>query len=303
MVTNFNEVQLMKRLLTILLAALLSLSGCTDLITYHPETSRSDDPEKAPSTNISTEISETTVEETEEETTEEIITTEEAKMSITLKIGSYNIKHGADAGLDLTKIGDVIKAQNLDIVGMQEIDYKTKRANYIDQPAKLAEAAGMPYYVFIPAIDYQGGKYGTLILSKYPIVSSEVIKLESWDKEGRALGHAVIDVNGQQLDFFNTHLSYEDKALRKLQFAQVAAKTKGCENFILTGDFNTADFKEFDCLEANLINHTGRNYPTFDSGSSIDNIVYTNSFTETSSGTVTKSFSDHYMLWAEFTWN
>ena len=40
----------------------------------------------------------------------------------------------------------------------------------------------------------QGGQYGTLILSKYPIVSSEVIPLESWDKEARSLGHAVIDL-------------------------------------------------------------------------------------------------------------
>ncbi len=299
-----NEVQLMKRLLAILLAALLSLSGCTDVTMDHPETSRVDnDTEKAPSTDIGTEAPDTAVEETEEETTEEIITTEEVKMSTTLRIGSYNIKHGADAGLDLTKIGDVIKAQNLDIVGLQEIDYKTTRANKVDQPAKLAEASGLPYYVFIPAINYQGGKYGTLILSKYPIVSSEVILLTSWDKEGRALGHAVIDVNGRQLDFFNTHLSYEDTALRKIQFEEAAQKINPCEHFILTGDFNTANFKEFEVISAKLINNSKRNYPTFDSGSAIDNIVYTESFAETASGTVTKSFSDHYMLWAEFTWN
>ncbi len=292
----------MKRSLTLLLIiSILILSGCTDLIVYHPDTSRVDDPEKAPSTEL--EISETTAEETKEETTEEVITTEEPKMPITLRIGSYNIKHGADAGLDLTKIGAVIKAQDLDIVGLQEIDYKTRRANGVDQPAELAKAADMPYYAFIPAIDYQGGKYGTLILSKYPIVSSEVIPLTSWDKEGRALGHAVIDIDGRQLDFFNTHLSYEDKSLRQLQFFEVAEKTDLASDYILTGDFNTADFSEFMTIGGSLINRTGRNYPTFDSGSAIDNIVFSKAFTENASGTVTKSYSDHYMLWAEFTWN
>jgi endonuclease/exonuclease/phosphatase family metal-dependent hydrolase len=247
----------------------------------------------------------TTAEITEAATTEEITTaapeTTKEEVKMTLRIGSYNIKHAADAGLNLKLVAKVITDANLDIVGIQEVDLRTKRSNGIDQPRMLAEYADMPYYVFVRGIDYQGGQYGTLILSKYPIISSEVIPLESWDKEGRALGHAVIDVNGFQFDFFNTHLSYEDTTLRKEQFFQVSEKTDACKNFILTGDFNTADFTEFTILGANLINKVGRWYPTFPGGNSaIDNIVYTDAFKEIASGTVTKSFSDHYMLWAEF---
>lgn len=269
--------------------------------------------------DISTEIPITEPEITEESTAEETtqaattaeITTEapettkeETQMPATLKIGSYNIKHAADAKLNLKTIAKVITDANLDIVGLQEIDYFTTRSNKIDQPKKLSELTGMPYYVFVRAIDYQGGQYGTLILSKYPIVSSEVIPLESWDKEARALGHAVIDVDGTQIDFFNTHLSFEDKSLRGLQFLEVSEKTDLCENFILTGDFNTADFSEFTILGANLINDQFRFYPTFPGGNSaIDNIVYTDSFKEIASGTVTQSYSDHYMLWAEFELN
>lgn len=242
----------------------------------------------------------TEAEETTEEITEAPETTEE-EVKMTLRIGTYNIKHGAEANLDLKTIAKVITDANLDIVGVQEVDYRTKRSNGIDQPRMLADAAGMPYYVFVRGIDYQGGQYGTLILSKYPIISSEVIPLESWDKEGRALGHAVIDVNGFQFDFFNTHLSYEDTTLRKEQFFQVSEKTDLCKNFILTGDFNTADFTEFTILGANLINHAARWYPTFPGGNSaIDNIVYTDCFKEIASGTVTQSYSDHYMVWAEF---
>ena len=249
-------------------------------------------------------------ETTEEATTEEQTTAapetteEEIKMPKTIKIGSYNIKHAADAKLNLKTIAKVITDNDLDIVGIQEVDLRTRRSNGIDQPRMLAEATDMPYYVFVRGIDYQGGQYGTLILSKYPIISSEVIPLESWDKEGRALGHAVIDLGGKQFDFFNTHLSYEDKTLRGLQFAEVAEKTKACENFILTGDFNTADFTEFTVVGGNLINNTARWYPTFPGGNSaIDNIVYTDCFKEIASGTVTQSYSDHYMLWAEFELN
>ena len=242
----------------------------------------------------------TEAKETTEEITEAPETTEE-EVKMTLKIGSYNIKHAAEAGLNINTIAKVITDAGLDIVGVQEVDFRTKRSNGIDQPRMLAEAAGMPYYVFVRAIDYQGGQYGTLILSKYPIISSEVIPLESWDKEGRALGHAVIDVNGFQFDFFNTHLSYEDRTLRKEQFFQVSEKTDLCKNFILTGDFNTADFTEFTILGANLLNRAARWYPTFPGGNSaIDNIIYTDCFKELASGTVTQSYSDHYMVWAEF---
>jgi endonuclease/exonuclease/phosphatase family metal-dependent hydrolase len=262
-------------------------------------------PAETTSPEVEIDETEATVEITEEATTEEATTaapeTTEEETKMTLRIGSYNIKHAADAKLNLSTIAKVITEANLDIVGLQEVDLRTTRVNGIDQPRMLADAAGMPYYVFVRAIDFKGGQYGTLILSKYPIVSSEVIPLESWDKEARSLGHAVIDVNGIQIDFFNTHLSYEDKTLRQAQFFEVSEKTDLCKNFILTGDFNTADFSEFTILGANLINNVGRWYPTFPGGNSaIDNIVYTDSFKEIASGTVTKSFSDHYMLWAEF---
>jgi hypothetical protein len=95
-----------------------------------------------------------------------------------------------------------------------------------------------------------------------------------------------------------------EENLRGLQFLEVSEKTELCKDFILTGDFNTADFSEFTILGANLINDQFRFYPTFPGGNSaIDNIVYTDSFKEIASGTVTKSYSDHYMLWAEFELN
>ncbi len=284
----------MKRFFILFATLLLALSS---ILTSCEET-------EAPSTSeVDTEPPAVTDEATEAEisTTAPETTKEEEPMPTTLRIGSYNIKHGADANLNMNTIAKVIKNAKLDIVGLQEVDYKTKRSNYIDQPRALADAAEMPYYVFVRGIDYQGGEYGTLILSKYPIVSSEVIPLESWDKEARSLGHAVIDVNGRQIDFFNTHLSFEDKSLRGLQFSEVSEKTDACKDFILTGDFNTADFSEFRVLGGNLINNDVRKYPTFPSSmSSIDNIVYSDIFKETASGYVTGSYSDHYMLWAEF---
>ncbi len=282
-------------LFSLLCSLFVSCDSSSPAETTAPET-------EAPASSETAEGSTEKEETTEEATTAASETTEEElKMPKTIRIGSYNIKHGADARLNMQTIANVIKDAKLDIVGIQEVDLRTKRSNGIDQPRLLADAAEMPYYVFVRGIDYQGGQYGTLILSKYPIVSSEVIPLESWDKEARSLGHAVIDIDGRQIDFFNTHLSYEDRTLRQEQFFEVSEKTDLCQDFILTGDFNTADFSEFTILGGNLINNNIRKYPTFPgSMSSIDNIVYSDAFKEIASGTVTQSYSDHYMLWAEF---
>ena len=107
-------------------------------------TSPAETTESANDAHIESENAEVTIEEIQ---TEEITTSaseptqEEVKMTKTIRIGSYNIKHGADANLNLTTIANVIKSQNLDIVGVQEVDLRTKRANGIDQPRMLADAA------------------------------------------------------------------------------------------------------------------------------------------------------------------
>lgn len=230
-------------------------------------------------------------------------TTAEVTPALTLRVGSYNIKHGADASGSLSLIGNVIKDAELDIVGVQEVDYKTQRVDGADQPAQLAAAAGMKYYKFARAIDYKGGEYGTLILSRYPIKEFTVTQLETKGKEGRSIGHAVIDVNGTLIDFFNTHLSYEESSLRVAQFQVLKKLLSDCETYILTGDFNTDNYSEFSVLGyGGMVNNTRRHYVTFPgSDSSIDNIVYSANLKDVKSGTVSRAYSDHNMLWAELT--
>ena len=217
---------------------------------------------------------------------------------VKLRIATYNIKHAAE-GED--KIAGVIRAMDPDIVGIQEVDYLNTRSGGRNQPKLIAEAAGMPYYKFCRTIDYKGGQYGTLILSKYPITEYETVKLDASTYEGRAVGHAVIDVCGIRLDFFNTHLSYEDKAIRTVQFEKLSQLLAGCRRFALTGDFNTPDFDEFTGLGAAvMINRTERVIPSFpSSGKPIDNIILSEGFTEENAGRIEESYSDHYPVYAD----
>ena len=203
----------------------------------------------------------TTAEITEVATTEEITTaapeTTEEEVKMKLRIGSYNIKHAADAGLNLKTIAKVITDANLDIVGIQEVDLRTKRSNGMDQPRMLSEYADMPYYVFVRGIDYQGGQYGTAILSKHPIRKLELINLASTN-EKRSVGRFVIDVLGEQINFFNTHLSYVEAELLD-HIDQVAKILENYESYIITADFNTCNFKLLEAFHGHRMANNAEN--------------------------------------------
>lgn len=217
-----------------------------------------------------------------------------------MKIVTYNIQH-AITGEEA--IARVLKDLSPDVVGMQEVDCRNARSGGRDQPALLAKLSGMPHYHFAPATAFRGGEYGHLILSKYPIVRAETVPLPSDAHEKRAVGHAVLDVGGTEVDFFNTHLSFEDKATRTRQFAALADLLSPCRRFVLTGDFNTGDFSEFASLGAALMtNRAGRVIGTFvESNDPIDNILLSIGFVEQAAGRAEVHASDHYPLWADVT--
>ncbi len=218
---------------------------------------------------------------------------------ITLRVGSYNIKAGSFVGFDISKLAAEIESHRLDLVGLQEVDMGTARSGGIDTMKLLAGSAGYEHYRFARAIDYRGGQYGTGILSRYPIVAFEVIQLHSGSAEGRSVGHAIVEVNRVSIDFFNTHLSYESAYLRTVQFAQLSELTKKCGTYVLTGDFNTAECREFSVFKKSILVNINT-YPTFPSSCrGIDNIVLSNNWRVTASGMGAPGNSDHNLLWAE----
>ncbi|MBE6675927.1 MAG: hypothetical protein E7594_03700 [Ruminococcaceae bacterium] len=156
------------------------------------------------------------------------------------------------------------------------------------------------HYRFCRAIDFAGGEYGTAILSRYPILSFTVTELPSEGaREARSVGHACLDVNGTQVDFFNTHLSVESDALCAKQLTKLAELTAKHGTWILTGDFNTQRLTYFDCLEAADMANPNR-YATFpESGEGIDNILCSAPWRITDTEVLQNHHSDHLLLWAE----
>ncbi|MDR0483954.1 MAG: endonuclease/exonuclease/phosphatase family protein [Alphaproteobacteria bacterium] len=179
------------------------------------------------------------------------------KSAPTLRVGTYNI--AAARVSDINTIAETIKDMNLEILAINEIDINTARSQNTDQLEVLKEKTGMPYGVFGKAIDFDGGEYGVAILSKYPIVNNETIKLPSADREQRVLLVAEIKIPNfdSNIVFMTTHLDwYENPELRLNQVYAINAysiestpsKIKDLTNKIkiLAGDFN-------DVIETNSI--------------------------------------------------
>ena len=63
-----------------------------------------------------------------------------------LRVATYNIRAGADVDRDVSVIAEDIRALDLDIVGLQEVDICTKRSKLTDQLQTIAELDGLIFH-------------------------------------------------------------------------------------------------------------------------------------------------------------
>ena len=217
------------------------------------------------------------------------------------KVATYNIEAWQDCLDNTDVIAKDIAASGADIVGLQEVDMFARRSGEKNMAAEIAAVAGYPYYRFIRAIDFQGGQYGTAILSKHPIKKLELINLASTN-EKRSMGRFIIDILGVQINYFNTHLSFVEAELLD-HIDQVARILENYESYIITADFNTCNFKLLEKFHGHRMANNAENelysFPATKAG--IDNIIMTEDFDYSSPYLGPEGHSDHCMLVATLT--
>ena len=164
---------------------------------------------------------------------------------ITLRVMSYNIHHGEglDGKLDLERIARIITDARADIVGLQEVDRGVERTQKRDLPAELAKLTGLTVH-FEKNIAHQGGEYGNAVLTRFPIKRATNTHLKSLaNGEQRGVQQLVLDVQGREIIFMNTHLdARRDPAEREHSSTELRAivAAAGAMPVILVGDFNAA---------------------------------------------------------------
>lgn len=197
---------------------------------------------------------------------------------------TFNIYHGEtmNENFDLKIIADVINNEKPDFVALQEVDYKTKRVNYIDLADKLAKRTNM-FATFGKAMDYDNGAYGVAILSKNKVLESRNISLAHGNNEPRtALEITSILSFGDTISFISTHFDHKQKDHYRILQATKINETFKTNKFptILAGDLNDIPGSEtIELLETYWTSTYKKDnpkptYPSSNPNKKIDYIMY-----------------------------
>lgn len=158
-----------------------------------------------------------------------------------VKFMSYNIQgHAAMRREDhLPKLAEVIAAVKPDVVGLQEVHWRT-RVGPTHQGEALASLTGMNLY-FGRSTVMDGGEYGNAVLTRGEIKSAYVHPLPG-SGEPRSLLQTDIALDGQEFTFFVTHLAAWGRLLRVARMRQIGELgdiiARGSLPHVLVGDFN-----------------------------------------------------------------
>jgi endonuclease/exonuclease/phosphatase family metal-dependent hydrolase len=164
----------------------------------------------------------------------------------------YNMHAGKDAaGVDnLARVAAVVRDAGADVVLLQEVDRGTRRSGGVDQPATLARLTGY-HASFGRSLDYDGGKYGIAVLSRWPVRRDTTMPLpidppqlrSGVSYEPRAAHWVTLDTPGGPLAVVNTHLDasredhYRRQEIRTVLAIAERARAGGVP-VLVGGDFN-----------------------------------------------------------------
>lgn len=188
---------------------------------------------------------------------------EASEKELKLVAMTYNIHHGAgaDGVVDLSRIANVIMSAQPDLVAIQEVDRFVERTNHMDQAADLAALTAM-HMRFGFADTYQGGDFGNLVLSRFPIDTLLLHPLPGPPGETRVLMETQIRVpfNEQEIPvtFMSTHLeTIEAPRQAAAQIIKNLIPDNPDHLHILGGDLNaTPNAPTLDTLSLRLVNPT-----------------------------------------------
>ncbi len=197
----------------------------------------------------------------------------------TFTLASFNIcsahfREGYYTEDNLVRLAACIRESRADVVALQEVDRGAERSDRVDMPARLSEMSGLPYHYFIKIRDFQGGEYGTAVLSRFPILSCQTMNYPVHiATQGTSCGSVVLDVDGTPVTLYNTHLSCEsEEANTETLQCLDAILEQNTDVYLVCGDFNTSPAKVAQYLPHILRAHDG--LVTY-ADRSIDHILYT----------------------------
>jgi len=180
-----------------------------------------------------------------------------------LRVGAYNIAHGRGASFDnfgggdratrearLDAIAETLRLARLNVVVLNEVDFRSVWSHHTDQAEAIAERAGYAFVARQKNLDVGLGpwglSFGNAVLSRFPIVSAESLSLPTLSTvEHIAAGSkqamvVTLDVGGRRLRLVPVHLEHRDERVRLASAERLIARlTDSGPPLLLVGDFNS----------------------------------------------------------------
>jgi len=164
--------------------------------------------------------------------------------TLRLRVVTYNVHRcrGLDTRVRPSRIAEVLKELNADILALQEVLSIPGAAREADQARYLAEELQF-HHAIGENRTLQGGSYGNVVLSRYPLRSVCNYDLSVDGRERRGCLRTDIHWNGDRLlHVFNVHLGTafleRRSQARKLLAAEVIKNSDLLGPRIVLGDFN-----------------------------------------------------------------
>lgn len=122
-----------------------------------------------------------------------------------MRVATWNLLHGIPLlePLNVPNLGEVAGLISADLIGLQEVDRQQSRSNFEHQTKSVANAMGLPFWVYVPSVtgtpgetwegatdthihsndqtdnDHDQPHYGIGLASRYPLTNIEVMRFKA----------------------------------------------------------------------------------------------------------------------------
>jgi endonuclease/exonuclease/phosphatase family metal-dependent hydrolase len=235
-----------------------------------------------------------------------------------MRLVTYNIHKGiggSDRRYRFERVLAVLAELAPDLVCLQEVDCNVERSHFHNQPMLLCrhlEAAAHRYQLNVP--HRNGGGYGNLILSRWPIQAHYDVSLRAGRRKPRGAQLVVVATPQGPLHLVNLHLGLAEKE-RRWQISHLLHHPLFLASAhlptLIAGDYNDwrntlckQRFAAHDFLDATSPARRFRSFPAFMPVAALDKVFYRGSialhFVHVFRSRLARRASDHLPLLLDF---
>lgn len=228
-----------------------------------------------------------------------------ATTSSHVRIATWNIQGARSAPVDAIAAG--LRDLDADVAALQEVDVRTRRSGFVDQPTTLAAALGL-HYVFAGSIKWDEGDYGLALVSRWPLTQVRRHHLApDAGGEPRIVLDVTLCVHGRPMRILNHHadrrIATRAAGFRELRGIVESGMDQG---LLVVGDLNElADAPGVrGLIDAGMVDTSGADSEKTTAGGRIDFILADRiTATRMSRPRVWQTDrSDHHALIADVDW-